>query len=107
MIRRPPRSTLFPYTTLFRSAVGEYALVVLRGAPGMRQRIALRVEPTEPGGPPPRVDRVARGRHREGFGHESERVFEHRAEIEQQRRVGGPRHAVVVLQIGRASCRER
>src|SRR3712207_6993065 len=24
MIRRPPRSTLFPYTTLFRSAVGEF-----------------------------------------------------------------------------------
>src|SRR5258708_14628286 len=24
MIRRPPRSTLFPYTTLFRSAVGEH-----------------------------------------------------------------------------------
>src|SRR5438094_6607051 len=23
MLRRPPRSTLFPYTTLFRSAVGE------------------------------------------------------------------------------------
>src|SRR3712207_9496091 len=23
MIQRPPRSTLFPYTTLFRSAVGE------------------------------------------------------------------------------------
>src|SRR5256885_5259410 len=23
MIRRPPRSTLFPYTTLFRSTVGE------------------------------------------------------------------------------------
>src|SRR2546427_2188864 len=23
MIRRPPRSTLFPYTTLFRSCVGE------------------------------------------------------------------------------------
>src|SRR2546428_9322129 len=31
MIRRPPRSTLFPYTTLFRSAVesGQTALVVL------------------------------------------------------------------------------
>src|SRR3712207_7849046 len=29
MIRRPPRSTLFPYTTLFRSAVGS---VVLRRA---------------------------------------------------------------------------
>src|SRR5258708_13227041 len=24
MIRRPPRSTLFPYTTLFRSVVGVY-----------------------------------------------------------------------------------
>src|SRR3989449_9404356 len=26
MIRRPPRSTLFPYTTLFRSAGGVHAL---------------------------------------------------------------------------------
>src|SRR3712207_7143885 len=25
MIRRPPRSTLFPYTTLFRSALAAYA----------------------------------------------------------------------------------
>src|SRR5260370_15180484 len=25
MIRRPPRSTLFPYTTLFRSAAGRWA----------------------------------------------------------------------------------
>src|SRR3989449_3678915 len=25
MIRRPPRSTLFPYTTLFRSGIGEAA----------------------------------------------------------------------------------
>src|SRR2546430_6828383 len=25
MIRRPPRSTLFPYTTLFRSALDRYA----------------------------------------------------------------------------------
>src|SRR2546425_9028678 len=31
MIRRPPRSTLFPYTTLFRShAVAEGAMVELR-----------------------------------------------------------------------------
>src|SRR3712207_8191990 len=27
MIRRPPRSTLFPYTTLFRSGLGEPLLV--------------------------------------------------------------------------------
>src|SRR2546428_7823399 len=26
MIRRPPRSTLFPYTTLFRSGVGGHGL---------------------------------------------------------------------------------
>src|SRR5687768_18345753 len=37
MIRRPPRSTLFPYTTLFRShdrgpARGQDALVILRMA---------------------------------------------------------------------------
>src|SRR3989449_7195790 len=34
MIRRPPRSTLFPYTTLFRSVIGEgieKALNLLRG----------------------------------------------------------------------------
>src|SRR2546429_7479869 len=29
MIRRPPRSTLFPYTTLFRSTIGRAAIVVL------------------------------------------------------------------------------
>src|SRR3712207_7719018 len=29
MIRRPPRSTLFPYTTLFRSAVAVLANVVV------------------------------------------------------------------------------
>src|SRR3712207_7325362 len=28
MIRRPPRSTLFPYTTLFRSIAGEKAGIV-------------------------------------------------------------------------------
>src|SRR3712207_6909340 len=30
MIRRPPRSTLFPYTTLFRSKNLEFALNILR-----------------------------------------------------------------------------
>src|SRR2546430_4106928 len=32
MIRRPPRSTLFPYTTLFRSRVGRPVLEHLRPA---------------------------------------------------------------------------
>src|SRR3712207_7382701 len=30
MIRRPPRSTLFPYTTLFRSAVRERIAAILK-----------------------------------------------------------------------------
>src|SRR2546422_5330785 len=31
MIRRPPRSTLFPYTTLFRSMFGELIIPAVRG----------------------------------------------------------------------------
>src|SRR5258707_6207783 len=31
MIRRPPRSTLFPYTTLFRSNPGEAEAILRRG----------------------------------------------------------------------------
>src|SRR2546422_5790713 len=35
MIRRPPRSTLFPYTTLFRSSVGSATRLPARPAPPM------------------------------------------------------------------------
>src|SRR3712207_6960618 len=35
MIRRPPRSTLFPYTTLFRSGLGQHV-------PGVRLRLQVR-----------------------------------------------------------------
>src|SRR3712207_7290154 len=34
MIRRPPRSTLFPYTTLFRSQKGEDAALMIHVAHG-------------------------------------------------------------------------
>src|SRR5438132_10684331 len=34
MLRRPPRSTLFPYTTLFRSASAAGAGLLLRSAAG-------------------------------------------------------------------------
>src|SRR2546426_1209284 len=51
MIRRPPRSTLFPYTTLFRSPVdriGPWRKVLERGGSGRDQReLAVEVEPTE------------------------------------------------------------
>src|SRR3712207_7590669 len=42
MIRRPPRSTLFPYTTLFRSDAGDHVLAL-----GVREELA--VEPALPG----------------------------------------------------------
>src|SRR3712207_9529467 len=32
MIRRPPRSTLFPYTTLFRSSLSVAAMTIVTGA---------------------------------------------------------------------------
>src|SRR3712207_7763050 len=47
MIRRPPRSTLFPYTTLFRSAFGEnlttQGLDVSGARPGDRWAIGTTV----------------------------------------------------------------
>src|SRR5437899_8135322 len=48
MIRRPPRSTLFPYTTLFRSVIGGSILVFrgrinLKGA-SQRSRLDRRSE---------------------------------------------------------------
>src|SRR5436305_11630844 len=47
MIRRPPRSTLFPYTTLFRSGARDVdvhvAVVVLIRHDGMRMRSAARL----------------------------------------------------------------
>src|SRR2546430_5804813 len=44
MIRRPPRSTLFPYTTLFRSGV----LASTGGRPDLRRPAALQAGPGHP-----------------------------------------------------------
>src|SRR5260370_14766974 len=43
MIRRPPRSTLFPYTTLFRSHCGDAPCS--RGQSGFCEEILQRAEP--------------------------------------------------------------
>src|SRR5260364_456169 len=47
MIRRPPRSTLFPYTTLFRSPIrrcsGRTATVTAPGVPTRRDRKSTRL----------------------------------------------------------------
>src|SRR2546430_13054612 len=47
MIRRPPRSTLFPYTTLFRSATGVRAEA--HGAPGPSRSASAPRGDREPG----------------------------------------------------------
>src|SRR5947209_8823655 len=52
LIRRPPRSTLFPYTTLFRSydswrgIVGQHALLSEPGADLIRHRVVRSEEHT-------------------------------------------------------------
>src|SRR2546430_13308791 len=49
MIRRPPRSTLFPYTTLFRSA--DHDLRLHRGVAARRaHNVSDRDAPATPGG---------------------------------------------------------
>src|SRR3712207_8158164 len=53
MIRRPPRSTLFPYTTLFRSP---------RGDPGAGGEASRRGEPRSP------ADEIGPGRRGDGAG---------------------------------------
>src|SRR5690349_23258078 len=50
MIRRPPRSTLFPYTTLFRSAAAPdagpgHGRTSYRGGPGWRGSAGLAARP--------------------------------------------------------------
>src|SRR3989442_13408611 len=41
MIRRPPRSTLFPYTTLFRSLCVQRLQAALAQAPGTGEKVAV------------------------------------------------------------------
>src|SRR3712207_9483012 len=53
MIRRPPRSTLFPYTTLFRSVLGQRVARHLQGQVRHRRRVVqeerlVLVVPDEP-----------------------------------------------------------
>src|SRR2546422_7959020 len=49
MIRRPPRSTLFPYTTLFRSPLGHRELGVVEARQALvAEVVADLVHPLEP-----------------------------------------------------------
>src|SRR2546427_4968450 len=60
MIRRPPRSTLFPYTTLFRSAAA--ALVAGGGHAMIRARTSPRLPSPPPSSPHPGAFRMPRMR---------------------------------------------
>src|SRR3712207_8935453 len=62
MIRRPPRSTLFPYTTLFRSR-GQGS--VEPGETDLRARGQSRGGPGRSGGPRPLTGRVTTSRSEE------------------------------------------
>src|SRR3712207_8312663 len=77
MIRRPPRSTLFPYTTLFRSARSEHLPA--------RHRLAARVQAgvhhglRDPAGPAQRAGEstvAVPARQREGGGRSEEHTSE-------------------------------
>src|SRR2546430_4439843 len=91
MIRRPPRSTLFPYTTLFRSrddiddaaGHGRAGLVVGRGALGARPAEAeagheVDDDAQRGGGAEHRVRHIEKSRD------EDERSEEHTSELQSQ-----------------------
>src|SRR5260370_22833894 len=78
MIRRPPRSTLFPYTTLFRSPIDKGAgqrAAARRGQRGIEQRLAQSLIAALGEPRPARRARRPRG----NLGHRSE---EHTSELQ-------------------------
>src|SRR5258705_991547 len=51
MIRAPPRSSLFPYTTLFRSNGGSYTVVIANSAGSITSSVATLTVWVPPAGP--------------------------------------------------------
>src|SRR5256885_9545892 len=58
MIRRPPRSTLFPYTTLFRSLLGRRGILLDEHEPRARRERLAHPHPR------PDAERLCSGGHR-------------------------------------------
>src|SRR5256885_11598350 len=84
MIRRPPRSTLFPYTTLFRSrSVACRAYAAARGAPRPGP-VHLNLAWRDPLGPEPRPEDVTASSPLalEGRGERPLRSEEHTSELQ-------------------------
>src|SRR2546426_5152199 len=81
MIRRPPRSTLFPYTTLFRSlAAGPRAPGARVAAPGLRALAAVRGAARR--ADPPALQRGVPGPRRERAKACRRRSEEHTSELQ-------------------------
>src|SRR3712207_7455524 len=82
MIRRPPRSTLFPYTTLFRSNSIERTDVI----PGRRERHRAHIvdKPfAADDQPPPKCNQRNRDSHQpKNDGNDQERSEEHTSELQ-------------------------
>src|SRR3989442_3994707 len=75
MIRRPPRSTLFPYTTLFRSRV--------QTRRPSRQNSPRMVHRTKPANRPETLDRdCGQARRPDAEGEEHSRSEEHTSELQ-------------------------
>src|SRR3712207_7863197 len=51
MIRRPPRSTLFPYTTLFRSRARHHPAGLRRAETGLRRGTGVSLSPADDDAP--------------------------------------------------------
>src|SRR3989454_11194913 len=97
MIRRPPRSTLFPYTTLFRSPEGEIVLAAVR------ERASVAITVSDDGRGIDRARILERAR-REGV------VDAHADALSDDqllRVLARPGFSTAEAEIGRASCRER
>src|SRR2546429_8636314 len=104
MIRRPPRSTLFPYTTLFRSAY--LSLTAVDANPGSRIAAGFLnnpiLFPRAAGGAS--VNQLVTD-----FGRSSNLLSssEFSAKAEDQNAAATRADILLAVEIGRASCRER
>src|SRR3712207_9558115 len=99
MIRRPPRSTLFPYTTLFRSEAGVVTLMTLHTAKGLEFPVVFLTGMED--GVFPHLRALGDPRELE-----EERRLAYVGITRAQQRLFISR-ATVRTKIGRASCRER
>src|SRR3712207_7138326 len=81
MIRRPPRSTLFPYTTLFRSLATFLARAQTPALPPQRLRLAVSARPVHPGGGRARDRARRRADHLRGRDRKSTRLNSSHANI--------------------------